>query len=72
MPGVLHLGIGTRPMTATESLILQELAAIRLQLQYLLVPAAKQTGLAMARMTDEERKAANKSAREEAKRRMKK
>jgi len=57
-------------MTTTETLILEQLAAINSKLEVLLVPVAQQIGRQMGRMSAEERKAANKQAREDAKRRM--
>ncbi len=57
-------------MTTTETLILEQLAAINSKLEALLVPVAQQIGKQMGRMSPEERKIANKQATEDAKRRM--
>lgn len=53
--------------TVTESLILEQLAAINHKLECLLVPVASQVGKQVGIMNKEELKAWNKSQREKAK-----
>ena len=54
-------------MTAAETQILQRLESLEQMLMRLLVPVAQQAGRQQARMTNDERKAANKAEREKAK-----
>lgn len=56
-------------MSPTETLILEQLAAINAKLEYLLVPVARQEARQVAGMTREENKANNQRVREELKRR---